>query len=674
MSSLRVAALAGLSTLAACQTEVFGGKDTYSDPVQQRDWAQEKIDAGARKGDVYGLNQRDPTSEPVAALCEALLVVQPAPQSVACLPLVSYDLKTGKPWVSELGVATADSVARALAEKGFQGQTFATSDVALMLARTNVSRASYATLEGVAANAERIGADVVVFGTIRRRDRVGALDRDVLSCEIQAYEVAGKRIAASKRFELPSDDPSLRRAWDLAQAESPWMPDSRWGVPQATPALLSELQRAADELAAGLARTLDPARIEGATYVAPLDVQAFAPEFVTLRSAQAAFAAELAGRIEAAARAQGEVNWAEGVVLNDQPFPSLQAAEAWLTQLSEQFRASPAARLATSFGSLLSDALRARVQPAGRAVKDLAAVAPADRALVEGQLAQGGLPASSAAREVLRAAGIGLFVATRLERVGDAISIRADAYDLAQGASTASGSYVLPAALHAELARALAAGPRPPTAPSARVGGPSGWPAVYERVKSGVVHVTGSEGRGSGFVVGREGLVVTNDHVARGIGGNLSVTPEGGAPLAATVIASDPYWDLALLAVRGLPAAAHVFEFAEDAGVGAEVAVLGHPRDSAGWVLTPGHVSSVTESVATADGRTRGAIMYTSPTRAGSSGSPVLLADGRVAAVHSAGRVGQSLTDSGERTELTGFALGIPAREARRFVASAPRP
>jgi S1-C subfamily serine protease len=197
---------------------------------------------------------------------------------------------------------------------------------------------------------------------------------------------------------------------------------------------------------------------------------------------------------------------------------------------------------------------------------------------------------------------------------------------------------------------------------------------VYDTVKSGVVHVTGTEGRGSGFVVDERGLVVTNEHVARGIGGDLKVVCQDGTPLPARVVATDPHWDLALLAVDGLPRDAHVLQFAADVGVGVEVAVLGHPRDSSGWVLTRGYVSSTTERIEGADGRARNALMYTSPTRQGSSGSPVLLADGRVAAVHSAGAVGQSLTDSGEKTELTGFALGVPAREAQRFVESAPRP
>jgi S1-C subfamily serine protease len=674
---------------SACQTEVFGGKDTFSPAVQQRDWAQERIDAARRGSGHSGPDQRDPAAQAVAELAAALYASERAPRSVLCLPLVSRDLRRGRPWVALLGVEVADSVARALADRGFAGEILETADAGLRIDRANLSRSGLTTAADVAAQAERLGVDAVVFGSLERRDMAGALDRSVIAGEITAYDVAGRRALARVRFEMPSDDLTLRRAWELAQAESSWMPDSAYGLPQRTPALAAELERAAETIAAALAPSVEAGQSAGAWYVAPLDVQAFAPEIAALRAAQGAYASEVARRAADGAGRAGPV------VLHGTEFPDLQSAEAWVLELAAQFEASPAARFAAAFSSTLLDALRARLQPAGRAVTDLAAASPVDRALVAGELAQGGLARSSAALEALRAAGVGVVVAPRLERVGDALSIRADAYDLARAANAAGGRAEIPASLRAELERALAAGPRGAPADAAP-GGPSkpaparprpggsadaapgatAWTGVYERTKSGVVHVLNVDGdsRGSGFLVDARGLVLTNEHVVRGAGALLQVMPANGTPLRARTVASDPHWDLALLAVEGLPRDAHVFEFAEGVAVGAEVAVLGHPRDSSGWVLTPGFVSSVTERIDTSDGQEREAWMYTSPTRAGSSGSPVLLADGRVAAVHSAGAVGQSLTDSSARTELTGFALGIPAREARRFVESAPRP
>ncbi len=660
-----------LFLVAGCQSEVFGGKDTFSPRVEMRDYAQEKIDAGGRKGDVYGPNQRDPSAEPIAGLVEAVLAFQPRPSSVACLPLVSYDLKAGKPWVSEFGVAAADSVARALKDKGFAGLAFATDDVGLRMTQTNVSRTSFTTLEAVSANAERLGADLVVFGTIRRRDSVGALDRDVLSCEIQAYDVAGRRVATSARFEIPSDDVTLRRAWDLAQSESAWMPDSRYGVAQSGPALANELKRVSGDLAKSLGKTIDPSKVEGSVYVAPLDVTAFSSDVAILRSAQGAYASEVTRRIDAAKAANVHAEYDGKLVLNGTEFPNFQAAEAHLTQLTANYQATPAARFAMSFGSMLKDAISERVLPAGKAVNDLASVGPIDRVLVEGELMQGGLAKSAGAREALRNAGIGLVVASRLERIGDAISIRVDAYDLAKGHAIGDGTSAIPSALLPELQRALAPGQQ---ATKSTAAAPATWPSVYDRVKSGVVKVDHSKGSGSGFIARDDGLVITNHHVVEGDVKELTVTPEGGKPLRARVVATDPYWDLAALAVDGLPQASHVFQFADDVRVGTEVAVLGHPQDSLGWVLTPGYVSSLRELVPTNDGRARPSLMYTSPTRPGSSGSPVLLADGRVAAVHSMGARAQSITDPSQVTELTGFARGIPALQARQFTENSPRP
>ena len=331
----------------------------------------------------------------------------------------------------------------------------------------------------------------------------------------------------------------------------------------------------------------------------------------------------------------------------------------------------PAARFAVSFGSMLGDSIRERVLPAGKAVNDLASVGPMDRVLVEGELAQGGFARSASAREALRNAGIGLVVARRLERIGDVISIRVDAHDLAKGTVIGDGTTTIPSGLLPELQRALDPGPR---AAKSVAASPATWPSVYDRVKSGVVKVDHSQGSGSGFIARDDGLVITNHHVVEGDMKDLTVTPEGGKPLRARVVATDPYWDLAALAVDGLPQESHVFTFADEVQVGTEVAVLGHPQGSLGWVLTPGYVSSLHELVSTTDGRVRPSLMYTSPTRPGSSGSPVLLADGRVAAVHSAGTRAQSLTDPTQVTELTGFARGIPAQQARRFAENLPRP
>ena len=104
--------------------------------------------------------------------------------------------------------------------------------------------------------------------------------------------------------------------------------------------------------------------------------------------------------------------------------------------------------------------------------------------------------------------------------------------------------------------------------------------------------------------------------------------------------------------------------------VGMEVAVLGHPKSSKGWVFTPGHMSSLNVNIGTNEkDKNQDGYMYTSATRGGSSGSPVILLDGSVAAVHKAGSKGFLNTSSGVKgSELTGFARGIRGQDARAFL------
>ena len=145
--------------------------------------------------------------------------------------------------------------------------------------------------------------------------------------------------------------------------------------------------------------------------------------------------------------------------------------------------------------------------------------------------------------------------------------------------------------------------------------------------------------------------------------------------------------DLAVLRMADAPAGLHAFELArqEDARIGAEVAVIGHPKDaraggwtSNGWVMSPGHLSSTSELVTMPNGRQRLSYMYTCPTRKGNSGSPVLLRDGSVIAVNShgtggdvyaaAGELADAAADGAILTELPGFSKGAPAHEARRVL------
>src|SRR5205085_1917710 len=75
---------------------------------------------------------------------------------------------------------------------------------------------------------------------------------------------------------------------------------------------------------------------------------------------------------------------------------------------------------------------------------------------------------------------------------------------------------------------------------------------VYAQAKDSVVYVTSQtdqgEGTGSGFVISREGLIVTNAHVVEGAT-TVSVKVGDGATHPATVVGRDESTDLAVLRV-----------------------------------------------------------------------------------------------------------------------------
>jgi len=93
---------------------------------------------------------------------------------------------------------------------------------------------------------------------------------------------------------------------------------------------------------------------------------------------------------------------------------------------------------------------------------------------------------------------------------------------------------------------------------------PSAFADLAERARAAVVHVRGevTEGGatdadadssrtsiGTGFIINREGYVVTNEHVIRGVG-DLRIRLYDGRELAACVAGADPATDIALIKIK----------------------------------------------------------------------------------------------------------------------------
>lgn len=164
---------------------------------------------------------------------------------------------------------------------------------------------------------------------------------------------------------------------------------------------------------------------------------------------------------------------------------------------------------------------------------------------------------------------------------------------------------------------------------------------IYRNASDSVVLIFGFDdaGRGSsgtGSILTRDGLVLTNDHViANAESGRLfpnlvvyfKPTPITGdnrkdltEPHLVEVVARDPELDLALLRVKQPPPTLRPIEVgnSEEIDVGEPVAAIGHPGGGGLWTLTTGTVSSKRQDQARDIFQTDTAI------NPGNSGGPLL--------------------------------------------------
>ena len=145
-------------------------------------------------------------------------------------------------------------------------------------------------------------------------------------------------------------------------------------------------------------------------------------------------------------------------------------------------------------------------------------------------------------------------------------------------------------------------------------------------------------GFGSGFFVSQEGLIVTNYHVIRGAIFASVVRSDNSTLFVEGLLASDPKADLALLKVTGSGFPVLPVGDVEPPKIGTKVFAIGNPEGFTNS-LSEGLISGVREW-----GEGVSAVQTTAPISHGSSGGPLMTADGTVVGVTAASRVdGQSL-------------------------------
>lgn len=143
------------------------------------------------------------------------------------------------------------------------------------------------------------------------------------------------------------------------------------------------------------------------------------------------------------------------------------------------------------------------------------------------------------------------------------------------------------------------------------------------------------KGRGSGFIVSKDGQILTNNHVVDGVD-KITVTLSNGKTHPAKVLGKDPTYDLAVIKIepdKDLP----VLELADsdEVEVGEGVVAIGNPYGFE-QTVTAGVISAKNRSVHAQDVHFDGFLQTDAAINPGNSGGPLLNMDGRVVGINTA--------------------------------------
>jgi S1-C subfamily serine protease len=216
--------------------------------------------------------------------------------------------------------------------------------------------------------------------------------------------------------------------------------------------------------------------------------------------------------------------------------------------------------------------------------------------------------------------------------------------------------------------------PPPPVAPASGASAPS-IRSVFEHAERGIVRVDARPpgtpipsgppreddgvATGTGFVIDRQGSIVTNDHVAEG-GSKISVRfGQKGKRIDARLVGRDPGTDLALLRIDPKRADFDPLPLGDSRSVrvGDTAIAIGNPFGLE-RTLTLGVVSSTDREIDAPDGTPiRNAVQTDAAINPGNSGGPLLDAAGRVIGINSQGRGGAS-----------GIAFAVPVDTLERVL------
>jgi S1-C subfamily serine protease len=194
--------------------------------------------------------------------------------------------------------------------------------------------------------------------------------------------------------------------------------------------------------------------------------------------------------------------------------------------------------------------------------------------------------------------------------------------------------------------------------------------AVYKRVVPSVVNITSTtttmdffyglvpaEGQGSGFVLDKQGHILTNYHVIADAR-NIEVQTHDKHRYTAQVIGRDRLHDLALLQINAPNLVPAVLASSKELQVGQQVYAIGNPFGLSG-TMTAGIISAIRSVKGPEGAPIENAIQTDAAINPGNSGGPLLNSHGEVIGINS-----MIAQNGAEQNAGIGFAIPIDTAKA----------
>nr|WP_241835254.1 trypsin-like peptidase domain-containing protein [Pseudofrankia asymbiotica] len=180
---------------------------------------------------------------------------------------------------------------------------------------------------------------------------------------------------------------------------------------------------------------------------------------------------------------------------------------------------------------------------------------------------------------------------------------------------------------------------------------------IYQRIGPSVVVIQMADGSlGSGVIAADDGTVLTANHVIAD-GGAISLRFADGTTSAATVASADPKNDIATLTPATLPQPVVPATLGGQVEVGGEVVAVGNPL-GLDYSVSSGVISGVDRTAPTDSGTFTGLIQFDASVNPGSSGGPLLDANGLVVGIV------VSIADPGHDDAFAGIGFAVPIGSA----------